>query len=71
MSKEINDLVLHLAKVLTDMNSGTVDIYKLTEAFNDHIERIVQLEQRVALLENKINNQQIDTMPGANKNFLV
>lgn len=73
MNKEIDNLASQLAKILTSIDSGTVDVYKLTETFNDHIDRIVKLEQRVAFLEleNKVNSQQVDTMPGANKDIYI
>ncbi|NQE38376.1 hypothetical protein [Microcoleus asticus] len=71
MSKEIESLAAQFAKILTNIDSGTVDIYKLTETFNDHIDRIVKLEQRVALLESKVNSQQVDTVPGANQDLYI
>ena len=70
MNKEIDTLAEQLKKILTDINSGTVNIYQMTEVFNDHIDRIVRLEQRVAVLEDEAKNkQQNDTMPGAVKMF--
>lgn len=65
MSKTIDDLTTQLNKTLKDINSGTVNLYQITEVFNDHIDRIIQLERRVAVLENSVKNQLIDTMPGA------
>ncbi|MEG4208423.1 hypothetical protein QUA20_31735 [Microcoleus sp. Pol7_A1] len=34
MSKKIDSLAAQLAKILTSIDSGTVDVYKLTETFN-------------------------------------
>lgn len=69
-SKEIDNLIQQLNKTLTSIDDGTVDIYKLTEVFNDHVDRIVRLEQRLTLLEDAVKNtQQIDSMPGAIQEF--
>lgn len=61
--EKISRLTELLKIILLDIDEGTIDKQQLTDILNDHVERIANLENRIALLQDQINLQ-TDTVPG-------